>query len=319
VYASTSGSATTNNLGVFGYAGTELNPVFSPAFRTGVSGRAHSNTAADICIGVYGIAIGPDVYDPLQPPNLQHTKWAGYFPGYTYTPGGTWSASDEQLKLNIQELAPDVAVTKLLALQPKTYDFNQDQFGFMHLPSEHQFGMIAQNVADVLPELVTNIHQPAELDSTGGVVHPEVDFKAMSYQGFIPLLIAGFQRQQATIASLQTQINNCCTLGGMTQGGNHAPVSTGTNSIQEERLTIVPNPFSDHTTLHYYVPQQGKVSLQVSGSDGRPIGTLREEQADAGEYTYEWNTQSLAAGMYYVSVVVDGKVVVMKGVKVEER
>lgn len=55
----------------------------------------------------------------------------------------------------------------------------------------------------MLPELVTNVHQPAMLDSAGMEASPAIDFKAMNYQGFIPLLIAGFQHQQQQIAALQ--------------------------------------------------------------------------------------------------------------------
>jgi hypothetical protein len=64
------------------------------------------------------------------------------------------------------------------------------------------------------------------------------------------------------------------------------------------------------------VPQAGKVSLQVSTSDGKPMGTLREEQAEAGAFTYEWNTSRLASGTYFCTLMVDGAVVVKRAVKV---
>ena len=48
------------------------------------------------------------------------------------------------------------------------------------------------------------------------------------------------------------------------------------------------------------------------------MSTLREEQAMAGSFTYEWNTQSLAPGTYFVALLVDGNVVVKKAVKVGE-
>jgi hypothetical protein len=86
--------------------------------------------------------------------------------------------------------------------------------------------------------------------------------------------------------------------------------------VQEERLLVQPNPFTDHTTLRYYVPKSGKVSLQVSGSDGRALRTLVEEQADAGDYSYEWNTSQLAPGTYFCALLVDGDVVVKRAVKV---
>ncbi|MBK6411122.1 MAG: tail fiber domain-containing protein [Flavobacteriales bacterium] len=159
----------------------------------GVRAIASSTDAAALCYGVYGSASGPD---NTGAPN-GHSKWAGYFPGYTYTPGMMWSASDEQLKQNIEDLPTDEAMNKLQQLTPKTYDFDQDQFGFMHLPTEHQYGLIAQEMEAVLPELVTTIHQPAMLDSAGAEESPAIDFKAMNYQGLIPLLIAASRRSSS--------------------------------------------------------------------------------------------------------------------------
>ncbi|MBK9599486.1 MAG: tail fiber domain-containing protein [Flavobacteriales bacterium] len=83
------------------------------------------------------------------------------------------------------------------AVDPKTYDFDRDQFGFMHLPTEHQYGLIAQEMEAVLPELVTTIHQPAMLDSAGAEESPAIDFKAMNYQGAHPAAHCHFRRSSS--------------------------------------------------------------------------------------------------------------------------
>lgn len=80
---------------------------------------------------------------------------------------------------------------------------------------------------------------------------------------------------------------------------------------------IIPNPVADLTTLRYYVPQAGQVSLQVSSADGKPMESLREEKAEAGEFSYTWNTTQLAAGTYFCTLMVDGNVVVKRAVKVK--
>lgn len=87
--------------------------------------------------------------------------------------------------------------------------------------------------------------------------------------------------------------------------------------LQEQRLLIIPNPVADLTTLEYYVPKAGRVSLSVSTSDGKPMGTLREEQAEPGAYSYQWNTTKLAAGTYFCTFLLDGNVVVKRAVKVK--
>src|SRR5690606_39673180 len=126
---------------------------------------------------------------------------------------------------------------------------NQTQFNFMHLPTEHQFGLVAQDVEAVLPALVTNIHQPAMLDSAGVEVSPAIDFKAMNYQGLIPLLIAGFQAQQQQIDALQAQLAQCCNAGMAPQDGMEEKRGEAGNTLQEQRLLIVPNPVAELTTL----------------------------------------------------------------------
>ncbi|MBP8823749.1 MAG: T9SS type A sorting domain-containing protein [Flavobacteriales bacterium] len=92
--------------------------------------------------------------------------------------------------------------------------------------------------------------------------------------------------------------------------------SSQPGELKEQRLRIIPNPVAELTTLEYHVPTAGRVSLVVSSSDGKPLGTLREEQAEAGMYSYTWNTTQLAAGTYFCTLVVDGNVVVQRAVKV---
>ncbi len=313
-YGNNNGGTVTRAYGVSGRAA-------NGSANYGVYGEAGSADPAKVRYGVYGVALGLD--DPGGA--FGHTKWAGYFQGNTYV-ANLVGPSDEQLKQNIEALSPEVAVAKLQQLAPKTYDFRQDEFGFMHLPTEHQYGLISQEVEAVLPELVTSIHQPAMLDSAGVEVGPEIDFKALNYQGLTPLLIAGFQaqqqqldQQQATIAQMQDQLNSCCEArGGMVpQGSTEQRPAAEENELQEQRLMIIPNPVADLTKLEYYVPKAGKVSLLVSTSDGKPLATLREEMAEAGAYTYSWNTTKLAAGTYFCTFMLDGAVVVKRAVKVK--
>ena len=53
-----------------------------------------------------------------------------------------------------------------------------------------------------------------------------------------------------------------------------------------------------------------------NSADGKELGVLHEATLEQGEYQYEWNTAALAPGMYYVTLLVDGKPVVKKAVKV---
>ncbi|MBK9599485.1 MAG: hypothetical protein IPO60_14535 [Flavobacteriales bacterium] len=85
------------------------------------------------------------------------------------------------------------------------------------------------------------------------------------------------------------------------------------NELQEQRLLIIPNPVADLTTLEYYVPKAGKVSLQVSTSDGKPLATLREELAEAGAYSSRLEHHQTGGGHLLLHFMLDGAVVVKAG------
>ncbi len=296
-----------------------LTSLTGTAVLVGVFGKATANPSTS-----YALAAG--VYGDVSPSNTT-TAWAGYFHGNVnatatgYFVNGIFVASDAQLKTNIQPLVDPMSL--IMQLQPHQYDFLTEEFPQMSLPSGPQVGMLAQELEEVIPNLVRNTSIAAVWDSLGEEVTPAVAYKAVNYAGLVPYLVGAIQQQQATISQLQDQINQCCA----SQGSGMAPQGEGTtkstsstaqneSDLQEQRLLVQPNPFTDHTTLQYYVPKSGKVSLQVSGSDGRTLGTLREEQADAGAYSYEWNTTQLAPGTYFCTLLVDGNVVVKRAVKV---
>ena len=248
------------------------------------------------------------------------TDYAGYFEGNVYSTG-SYLPSDEALKTNIQDLSG--SLERVMQMRPVSYDYLTDQLPSMNLPTGTQFGLLANELQEVRPDLVREAVQPPTLDADGAQVADALTFKAMRMEGIIPDLIGSIQALQARLDQLEAQLATCCASGGARseeQNGTEDPTSGGNAaSIEQERLLISPNPFIDHTTLTYFVVETGKVSLQVSDNAGRPISTLREEQAMTGAFTYEWDTQHLAAGTYFVALVVDGNVVVKRAVKVGER
>ena len=258
--------------------------------------------------GVWATASGP----------VGSTNWAIWSYGAQFsTTAGTWTTSDESLKMDIEEMTG--GLEKIMQLNPKTYQFRTEEFPNLHLSTGLQNGLIAQEMQDVVPELVRSVQIPAEEDSLGNEVSPAMKILAVKYEGLIPILISAVQQQQSTIAQMQDQINNCCAAqGGMTpHGAMEQKMALQENDLQEQRLLIIPNPVADLTTLEYYVPKAGQVSLQVSTSDGKPLATLREELAEAGAYNYRWNTTKLSAGTYFCTFMLDGAVVVKRAVKVK--
>src|SRR4029077_17577150 len=115
--------------------------------------------------------------------NSQPGTWAGYFPGDVNISGGTFHISDSNLKSNITAIKNSAAILK--QLKPVSYTYNQQYAHSMDFDTVHHFGFIAQQVARVLPNLVTNTIKPARIDSAGNVTDSAVHCKAINYDGFI--------------------------------------------------------------------------------------------------------------------------------------
>lgn len=280
-------------------------------------------------IGVYGIANAINtptpagvmaVYGNLQAPLGTTNAWGGYFNGDVFTTG-SYLPSDEHLKSNVEPVSG--AMELIGSLVPRTYSFKTEEYPQMNLPQGERIGLLSQEVQEVLPALVKRAVLPAQLDSTGEQVYPAVEFLSLNYTELIPLLIAGFKEQSARIdeqnarlASLEEQLAACCS---NPDGGTRSMPLGPAGTLEEgtgRHLLIQPNPFNEATTVSYTLERAGRMQLLVNSADGKQLNVLEEAQRSAGDYRYEWNTSALKAGMYYVTLLLDGQPVVKKAVKV---
>ena len=262
-------------------------------------------------------------------------NWAGYFEGKVkitangYVQGNVFINSDENLKTNVQDL--EDAGSIIAQLSPKTYEFIPGVHANLYPPNGPQIGLIAQDLEQVLPQLVDEVTDPAAYDEQGNLVSPAMTSKAVNYIGLIPVLIGAMQEQQATIAeqnarldAMEQDLAACCESGRVMQGtggSNGTEPGDATNELRasnpnDQRLTITPNPFSEGTVIGYTLPKAGMVSLQVSDATGKSLFNLFEGQQTEGMQRYDWNTSFLAPGMYHVTLLVDGAPLVKKAVKV---
>jgi zinc metalloprotease ZmpB len=72
-----------------------------------------------------------------------------------------------------------------------------------------------------------------------------------------------------------------------------------------------PNPFNPSTTIHFALPEQSMVRLEVFDVNGRLVATLRQEQMAAGTHTAGWdgrNAEGLPAGsgVYFYRLRAEG-------------
>ena len=105
---------------------------------------------------------------------------------YVVANGTSWTTnSDARLKTNVQTLS--YGLTSVLALLPKEYEYKVDE-------GKKCFGFIAQDVVNVIPELVD-------------VPEDSNEMMGIEYQAFIPVLVKAIQEQQAIIESLKARLD----------------------------------------------------------------------------------------------------------------
>ncbi len=128
--------------------------------------------------------------------------------------GALNNTSDRRLKENIQPLQNGLET--IMKLNPTTYNFRGNgEYNGLKLSTGLHFGLIAQEVEEVIPSLVKdNVHYYEEGAST--VSGPSVtsdektlksmDYKSMNYTELIPVLIKAVQEQQAEIERLTKEV-----------------------------------------------------------------------------------------------------------------
>ena len=228
------------------------------------------------------------------------TSYAGYFSGNVYC-SATYSGSDRTLKKNITEFNSASAIIN--KLKPRQYEYRNDGvYAQMNLPEGSHYGLIAQDVEEVLPNLVkaTEFNAPkANLDGKPGepAKAETIDFKAVNYTELIPIIIKAMQEQDQKIMALEAEnaqmkqdLQSCCLNHSNTPAdAKQKNVSTDIASLEQN----APNPFNEQTIIRYYLPS-GKAVLKVVSLNGEQVMTKELNETGYGEVILSGN--KLAAG-----------------------
>jgi len=206
-----------NNIGVEGVSDNDGSGA-SYYEAIGVYGRATGNLNDGINAGVKGWASNTDdrnygvyAYAPGDPTGTDYGIYAetnnngedaGYFNGDITVTGTVNNPSDKKLKKNIEVYSS--ALAKLDQL--KTYAYNFKQKGPLNLPKGQHYGFIAQEVEQIMPELVKEkVHAPATTKN-GDNKMTKKRYKSVNYMEFIPLLTQALNEQQKVIQQQEQQI-----------------------------------------------------------------------------------------------------------------
>ncbi|MDF1672538.1 MAG: tail fiber domain-containing protein [Vicingaceae bacterium] len=190
--------------GITDYSGNGFVP-------SGVFGLAISGTQTHRAVGVRGVANGRDgngVIGSIQINAGNPLGWGGAFYndlGYT---GFLGVISDERTKKDIEKI--DGAIAIIQQLNPVTYHFDLEKYPTMGLNQELEYGFIAQEVRQILPEITRikyfDTNACEEIGANGQIEDKGEKFVAMDYTRIIPILTKGMQEQQLVIEEQNSKI-----------------------------------------------------------------------------------------------------------------
>lgn len=163
------------NIGVYAIGGGNgLNGIINPA-----------NNPTNTDIGVFSYA------DNQNAPS----SYAGYFQGNVMIDGEpfctqqTTFTSDFNVKREIIVLDRNLAL--ISKLNPVSFIFDNSYSRQLDFSEGKNYGFIAQEVANFIPELVKDVLVPETSDSSGNITNPAVTLKGLNYTGLIPFAIGG--------------------------------------------------------------------------------------------------------------------------------
>jgi hypothetical protein len=88
---------------------------------------------------------------------------------------------------------------------------------------------------------------------------------------------------------------------------------TGINSSKEIHIKDFnlkqnyPNPFNPSTTITFSIPSSGNVSLKIFNVMGQEVDELINKYLPVGSYSFKWNAENQAAGIYFYKLSVSGQ------------
>jgi hypothetical protein len=320
------------------------------AYAYGVFADAYPGTlnSAAPTIGVYGEAKNSTtsnygIYGKAAVSTAAPINYAGYFVGdvniignLTLPTGVGSISSDANLKTNIDSLQNALSIIK--QLKPKTFNYDTTRY-FLKSNSAKNYGLIAQDVEQILPELINEYKMEDLKDSTGNVIATGGNYKGLNYNAFIPILIKGLQEQQfkidslkhavdslttkvntkdsiqdARLAALEAAIDKCCTNANAKISNNSTQTAINQLDVElsdKDAIVLnqnVPNPFAEQTTITYNVPVSiAKAQIIFYNSAGQIIQTVDVKTRGKGKVNVF--ASDLSSGLYHYTLVADGKVV----------
>jgi hypothetical protein len=185
--------------------------------------------------------------------------------------------SDRSLKTNI--LPMEDALNILNTIKTYTYNYVEQE----ERETRKHYGVIAQELQDILPELVGSSH----------------DYLTVNYDEFIPMLINAIQDLNRQVADLREELKN--------EKSNNKSGSSPSGGTSEMILyQNAPNPFSATTTVRCYIPKTIRnAQLCIYNMQGVQVKCVQIGERE--ETSVSIQAGQLSAGIYTYLIIGDGK------------
>lgn len=206
-------------------------------------------------------------------------------------------SSDRRFKNDIKTL--DGALNKVLAMRGTTYNFNKEQMakGF---PDSKQVGFIAQEMKEIMPELV-------QADAEGML--------AVNYSGVIPVLVEALKEQHEVIEEKETRIAALEAQNSELQS-RLARIEAALGIADDRKADdtkapinakISPNPSNGLVNVELENTASAKsVVVNMVDASGRQIAT---RTVAAGTNNVQFDLGQFPAGIYVAQIMADGQMV----------
>jgi hypothetical protein len=197
----------------------------------------------------------------------------------------SWVSSDKRYKQNIASI--DNALNKVLKLNGASYEFKTGEFKDKNFNAGKNYGFIAQEIKEVLPEVV-------KVDADG--------YYSVNYDEVIPLLVEAIKEQQKTISENKARIDDLELKSNLS--GNSGLINSSSTVAKLYQNT--PNPFSQSTIIKSVIPDNAlNAILYIYDMQGIQVKKLII--ANKGEVNSTLQASELKAGMYMYTLIIDNK------------
>lgn len=211
--------------------------------------------------------------------------------------GGTWQPSDRKLKEDVQPISSALAL--VMKLNGVTYKYKTDEFPVLNLNKGLNYGFIAQEVEELMPDAVRGFK-----DEYGD----DTDYKVMQYDAIIPVLTEAIKEQQGIIEELRTRLS---ALEGKTPELKQRDVPLDGLELGQNR----PNPADQTTMIDFKLPEgMDAAKLVIIDLTGRVIANY---PINADQRMIKVNTAEFAAGTYIYSIMKNGQTLARKKMSIQ--